>query len=616
MKNLTLNVTIMKKTIFFFTLLFLLAGIAFSQGFEGKVDSAMLPGISPSHYQPEHTIDVPLDATAWKKVKRGMHVAFGSGEQLYFRTEVPQIKNESAHWEATGWKGERLNTQVLVWSADSLHQVRFNVSDLKNDAGKVLDKENIHLYKVCYVLANYPYGSPEAICGPTPYKNGFLMPDRFETFDRFDLPGNTVRPVWVSCNIPADAQPGNYRGTIEISSKSGNSVLDVIIKVQDQTLPKPHDWNYRLDLWQNPWVIANYFHVKPWSEEHMALLKKHLKLYADAGGDYITTYGVHSPWGDNEYAVEGGMIAWIKRKDGSWEFDYNIFDQYVELAMSMGIDKAITIYTPLPWGERFHYLDETTGNHIIEQWLPASETYKKNWNIFLTDLRSHLEKKGWFNKTYLGINENAMEQTLLAIRLVKAHSKDWKITYAGNWHKELDTLLDDYCFLYGNEASVSEVKARSARGQTTTYYVCCNPAKPNNFLFSPPIEGRWISWYSAAHGYDGFLRWAYDAWPEDPMRDARYGSWAAGDCYLVYPGGNSCIRFEKMREGIVDFEKIRIIRNLAAKSADATVKNLMKSFEVHLQTLNNEKDFNEDKLKADVFKGREMLNELSLKLGK
>jgi hypothetical protein len=47
--------------------------------------------------------------------------------------------------------------------------------------------------------------------------------------------------------------------------------------------------------------------------------------------------------------IEGGMIDWLKRKDGSWKFDYNIFEQYVQLAMSAGIDKAITIYTPVPW---------------------------------------------------------------------------------------------------------------------------------------------------------------------------------------------------------------------------------------------------------------------------
>ena len=606
-----LKYEMMKRVIVLCGLHFLFAGVALSQGYKGEVDSMKLPSIAPAHYQSEYDIDKTINPGAWTNEKPGMHAAFGSEDELYFRKEVPAIKNEMATWDATGWKGERLNTQLVIWSPDTLQQVRVLVSDLKNEKGRLFSKENIQLNKVCYVLANYPYGSNEAVCGETPYKNAFLLPDRFEAFDRFDVPGKTVRPVWMSVNIPQDAETGTYTGTIDVVTANQKTILNVKIRVQDQTLPNPHDWHYRLDLWQNPWVIANYYNVKPWSEEHKALLKKHLQLYANAGGTYITTYGVHSPWGDNEYAIEGGMIDWIKQKNGSWRFDYTIFDEYVELAMLQN-----------RYGEAEQYLknafqmdkDSVRASLLLGSLEMEQKQFKNNWNIFLTDLRTHLEKKGWFNKTYLGINENAMEQTLAAIKVIKAHSKDWKITYAGNWHPELDTLLNDYCFLYGYEAGTDEVKARTARGQTTTYYVCCNPAKPNNFLFSPPIEGRWISWYSAAHGYNGFLRWAYDAWPEDPMRDARYGSWPAGDCYLVYPGGTSCIRFEKLREGIVDYEKIRIIKELAANSPDASVENLLSQLNAHLAALNTDKSLDVDKLKNDVAKGKELVNELSDKL--
>src|SRR6185369_5686084 len=286
---------------------------------KGQIDSTFLPATGP-HYQPEYDFDRPVDANSWSKERPGLNVAFGSEEKLYFRTEVPGLKADDS-WQATGWKGERLNTQIVVWSADTLQQVRFNVSDLRDKNGKLISKANIKLNKVCYVLANYPYGSREGNCGATPFKDGYLMPDRFETFDRFEVPAKTVRPVWLSCNIPSTTEPGTYNGTIEVKSKNGRSVLNISIKVQDQTLPKPHDWTYRLDLWQNPWVIAEYYHVKPWSEEHKALLKKHLQLYADAGGTYITTYGVHSPWGDNEYSIEGGMIEWIRQRNGSWKFD-------------------------------------------------------------------------------------------------------------------------------------------------------------------------------------------------------------------------------------------------------------------------------------------------------
>jgi len=203
---------------------------------------------------------------------------------------------------------------------------------------------------------------------------------------------------------------------------------------------------------------------------------------------------------------------------------------------------------------------------------------------------------------------------LSAIKVINEHSKDWRITYAGDWHQELDGLIDDYCCVYGKEPAMSDVKKRASKGRTSTYYVCCTPAKPNTFVFSPPVEGRWLGWYAFAFGYDGFLRWAYDAWPADPVRDSRHVLWPSGDCFMVYPGGGSSIRFEKMREGIADFEKLRILKNKAAKSTDPAVKNLLQQLQQHLQSFTSEKDFKEEKLKSDLQKGKEMIEELSEKL--
>ena len=603
----------MKKLLFAIILLQCFLTPVFAQLQLGRIDSLLLPTLK-MHYQEEFTFDSPADPARWQNEKPGLHAAFGSTDQVYFRSEVPAINSEPKIWEETGWKGERINAMIVVWSPDSLGQVRFLLNDLKNAKGNVLSKKNMQLNLVHYVISNYPYDAREVTCGVGPADQAYLMPDRFATFDRFDLPGRSVRPVWFSINIPSGAAPGIYNGTIEVRSDKGTTTLPYRIKVQNQLLPAPHDWAFQLDLWQNPSVISDYYKVKPWSEEHKTLLKKHLKLYADAGGKFITTYAIHSPWSDNSYMQEGGMIEWTKRKNGSWKFDYSIFDQYVQLAMETGIDKAITIYTPIPWGERFRFIDEASGNYVYERWVPTSDTFKTNWHLFLTDLRNHLEKKGWFNKTYLGINENAMEQTLSAIKVINEHSKDWKITYAGDWHPELDDLLDDYCCVYGKEPGMNDVKKRGSKGQTSTYYVCCIPAKPNTFVFSPPVEGRWLGWYAFAYGYDGFLRWAYDAWPADPVRDSRHVLWPSGDCFMVYPGGGSSIRFEKMREGIADFEKLRILKSKTVKSTDPAFKNLMQQLQQHLQPFTTEKDFKEEKLRIDLQKGKELIAELSEKV--
>jgi hypothetical protein len=605
------------RTTITFSLLLCINIAAVAQLQKGQVDPSSVP--APVHkYLAEFTFDISTDPQAWTKQKNGLNVSFAPTDELYLRSEVPAVQN-TVTWEQTGWRGERLNAQVLVWSPDTIAQIRFRVNDLVSDGGQVIGKNNITVNMIRYVLSNYPYGARAANCGSGSADTAYLMPDRFETFERFDLPGRTVRPVWISFDIPQNTAPGTYNGSIDVASETGDVTLKVKINVQDPVLPRPHDWKFRLDLWQNPWVVAWYYHVEPWSEEHKALLKKHLKLYADAGGKYITTYTVHSPWSDNSYMIEGTMVEWIKRKDGSWKFDYKIFDEYVQLAMDIGIDEAITIYTPVPWGHRFRYLEEATGNYVHEEWSPESPKYKSFWNIFLDDLKVHLEKKKWFEKTYLGINENPLNITIAAAKVIKDHSKDWKITYAGDWHAELSGLLDDYSPVISSEPSLKELDARKSSGRTTTFYVCCTPAKPNNFVFSPPIEGRYISWYAAAYGYDGFLRWAYDAWPSDPLRDARHTYWPAGDCFLVYPGGVSGIRYEKLREGIVDFEKIRILREAAARSTDKKIKAAMQEFEKHLLTFRGDRDFfkrtyDVQQMTEAVHKGKKMIEAMSKQL--
>ena len=42
--------------------------------------------------------------------------------------------------------------------------------------------------------------------------------------------------------------------------------------------------------------------------------------------------------------------------------------------------------------------------------------------------------------------------------------------------------------------------------------------------------------------------------------DSRFRTWPAGDTYVIYPEARSSIRFEMLRDGIEDAEKISILR--------------------------------------------------------
>ena len=153
----------MKKNSIITGLLFFISEIAVGQSYKGQLDLSKLP-VPSQHYEQEYTFDTPLNPDAWHSQQAGLHVSFASTDELFFRTEVPTLEKETTSWEATGWKGERINAQILVWSPDSLQQVRFRVSDLKSSTGKLISKKYVQVNMILYVASNYPYGDIDATC--------------------------------------------------------------------------------------------------------------------------------------------------------------------------------------------------------------------------------------------------------------------------------------------------------------------------------------------------------------------------------------------------------------------------------------------------------------------
>src|ERR1700676_5434664 len=118
-----------KRAIFLGCILFALFTSAQTQ--KGEIDITKVPA-AKEHFQDEYTFDSPTEPARWLNQKPGLQVSFASTDQIYFRTEVPDLKKTS-EWQIGGWKGERVNTMILVWSPDTLNQVRFVLKDLANE---------------------------------------------------------------------------------------------------------------------------------------------------------------------------------------------------------------------------------------------------------------------------------------------------------------------------------------------------------------------------------------------------------------------------------------------------------------------------------------------------
>ena len=458
----------------------------------------------------------------------------------------------------TAWRGERVSAQLLVWSAQPVERLVCTAGVLTSDEGR-LPESAVRTRFVRYVM------SDEFACGCCKRKPqdfaAVLTADMLDERPSMALEACTVRPVWITVDVPQDAAPGLYRTPVTVACDGDEQRLELAVEVTGRTLPAPSEWRYHLDLWQHPAAVARVEGTEMWSDAHFEALRPVMKPLADAGQKVVTATLNKDPWNNQCYDAYADMIVWTKGADGAWTYDYAAFDRWVEFMEGLGVDKQINCYSMLPWNNMLHYRDAATGEWVDVKAEPGQPAFDEMWRPFLADFVRHLEEKGWLAKTCIAMDERSPEQMEIAVAFLAEHAPQLGIALADN-HDSYKRYpqLHDICVSARQEVAPEDIAARRAAGQVTTYYVCCSHRYPNMFTFSDPAEATVAAWYAVANGYDGFLRWAYNSWTEDPLRDSRFRTWPAGDTYVVYPGGRSSIRFERLREGIQDAEKIRILR--------------------------------------------------------
>ncbi len=487
----------------------------------------------------------------------GSHCVIGGGPSLEFQKKA---------FNHVAWRGEKVFAQAVVSSEEELKDVRLSVSDLRNGKS-LIGAENIRLQFVSYVVSDLLDTTKYGQCGSREDKSKWgevLVADVLDINDSMTVPAGRKQPVWMTVSVPSDARPGKYSGKLTVTSSNAKArSLNVELTVADHVLPPARDWAFHLDLWQNPYSVARYENVPLWSEAHFEAMRPVMRMLAEAGQKSVTATIMSRPWNGQTEDAFGSMVTKIRRIDGTWLYDYTIFDRWVEFMFSLGIDRQINCYSMIPWALQFDYIDQATSSPATFQAAPGSEEYNEYWGAFIADFARHLKAKGWFEKTMIAMDERPLESMQAVLGLIRKIEPAFKISLAGNYHEPVIYDIVDFSETFSGKQEFPEsAKAkRKELGLTTTFYTCCAEAHPNMFVISNPDEAAWLGWFAQADGYDGYLRWAYNSWTLDPLTDARFRTWPAGDCFVVYPGGRGSVRFSKLVEGIQDFEKVRILRS-------------------------------------------------------
>lgn len=493
---------------------------------------------------------------AWETVGK-LKAQWVSADSLYSRSEVPVASENICKLD--GWKGERVSAQFLLWSETGLNGIQCKVKDLVGPNGKISADASQARF-VRYTLADE--GGENCRCERGPLHPMILAPDMLDSLKVFNMDPKTVRPVWITVDIPQDAKPGVYKSTVEVTAKGAKMSLPFEVEVINQTLPTADQWGYHLDLWQHPSAIARVRNLELWSDEHFAAIKEEMAQLANAGQKVITATLNRDPWGSQCFDDYESMIIWTHKKDGSWSYDYTAFDKYVEVMMSLGVKKQINCYSMLPWNNRICWYEEKTGAFVEKSRGPQHKDFESLWGPFLTDFVKHLKEKGWLEITNIAADERAPEDMEVVINVMNKYAPELGFAMADNHasYRRIQNVRD--CCVAQRQLYLTqeEIDERRAKGYVTTFYVCCSTFFPNTWTFSQPWESELLSWHALSKDYDGQLRWAYNSWPARPEYDSRFRRWGSGDTFQVYPYARSTMRFERFRDGIEAYEKMHILR--------------------------------------------------------
>lgn len=519
------------------------------------------------------------DAAAWERLSATLA---GAG-------------NLWASWVSTNWKGRMHNaplfqnlrdTLLVCWAGETLSAQALLAAPWGSQRlipELAAESRTAAGIKARASFVRYVATTAYQQCGyPSPDLPAWLTPDVIDFPSApLALGREEVRPVWCRLDIPGSMAPGDYHFRLHLTAehkagKAGRArgeagdvtpTLRLTLRVLPRRLPPATEWRFITNFWQQPYSVARYHGLGRWSPEHYAALRPYLRELARSGQKVISAILFYEPWGEQSNDKFSPMVDTRLRTDGTWTYDYTVFDRWVRLCQECGIGGTrhgkwqgqINCYTMIPWGLQFRYFDEASSSYKTLTTKTGTQEYRDLWTAFLRSFKAHLREQGWLESTCIAVDERGLDAMLDAHHILQEVAPELKLSLAGSFHPELSDKVWDYTIAYSERFPADTLRARHERGWHSLCYTCCAEARPNTFSNSEPAEASFLPLFAISNHFDGYLRWSWMDWNDHPLTDTRYRMFAPGDTYCVYPGPRSSIRYERYIDGLQLAEKARLL---------------------------------------------------------
>lgn len=485
-----------------------------------------------------------------------------------------------------GAKNGVFSGAVAVTGDSALKNVKATISDLAGPGGAKIPSAAVQVRALLYASTNRQYDTlTAAIPAEVSGKNGSAL------------------PVWFTVRVPKDAAAGEYKGeaTISADGLAAPVVCPVILRVSDWTMPDPRDWKTYNGMCQSPDTLAAYYKVPMWSEEHWKLIERSFELMGGLGNRMI-----HVPLiAKTQLGNEEGMVWWVKKADGTYEYDFTVFDRYLEIAKKhCNLEFVVFhVWVTAGWGgsrkvDQELYvtsLDKASGKRS-ELRVPvyATDESRAFWKPVLSALRERLAKAGLEKSMTFG---NVSDQTGPPV-VFKMFSEIapgicwWRACHsptndAKPYPLKDNSLISIHEHVYGMVMADPEKglpRIWDQRGPGATYLRGTDETDWGRTT----LNWRLVPEYALYLHKRGVGRECIDYFPMATKAEhgtfySRYPSSADGHsipyaCHYAQPGPDGAIptlRYELFREGMQEAEATMLIAEAAETKADKLGKELV-----------------------------------------
>ncbi len=180
-----------------------------------------------------------------------------------------------------------------------------------------------------------------------------------------------VTSVWLTVDVPKDAQAGDYKGTVTVTAQGQRPLKAAVeLSVADWEMPDTDDFNTLIEIIQSPNTLVEEYKVERWSDKHFEMIAESMKHIGNSGSRILYIPVIcHTNIGNEE-----SMVRWVKKGDYKYEWDFTLVNKYLDTAEKhMGRPKVVCFWL---W-EKFMF--PTAGDPTTyEQYSPGQRVARKN----------------------------------------------------------------------------------------------------------------------------------------------------------------------------------------------------------------------------------------------